>query len=353
MAGSTNAESKGFSLFSAINGLFERARMSAEKETQRLFTSPQPPPRKEHKFSSARPRRTRKPLSRDRKPPVFDHKGELFKRSSSVVSEGTQLASGVNLMAIQEDDALSVGTGVDAEPLDMRYGVLPGSPAHSKRKWSGHGEDTIEHHEDSPKRTRLDAANSLSEIPRHRQESPTPFNQIQQQQQQQPAETAASTEPLRRPEIMPPPPLAPQTKTLSQMMPPPRAPPAHSAASMSSTQLRTDMRRPLPPVLGQPMRRSQLRSNSVNYSSSIPQPPSTTVTASSIQNAQPRREPATPTGPAVVERARLEKVERELHRLKKIIASLLPEELNDDDLRSVYGDLDQPRLSSEDICLCW
>ncbi|KAJ2059974.1 hypothetical protein GGI17_004086 [Coemansia sp. S146] len=56
----------------------------------------------------------------------------------------------------------------------------------------------------------------------------------------------------------------------------------------------------------------------------------------------------------VVERGRLEKVERELHRLKKIIASLLPDELNDDDLRSVYGDLDQHqprRLSSDDIIM--
>ncbi|KAJ2805516.1 hypothetical protein H4R20_002062 [Coemansia guatemalensis] len=52
---------------------------------------------------------------------------------------------------------------------------------------------------------------------------------------------------------------------------------------------------------------------------------------------------------SVVERARLEKVERELHRLKKIIASLLPDELNDDDLRSVYGELDQPRISSNDL----
>ncbi|KAJ2338850.1 hypothetical protein GGH92_006976, partial [Coemansia sp. RSA 2673] len=33
---------KGFSLFSAFNGLFERARSSAEKESQRLFTSPIP-----------------------------------------------------------------------------------------------------------------------------------------------------------------------------------------------------------------------------------------------------------------------------------------------------------------------
>ncbi|KAJ2557027.1 hypothetical protein GGH95_005248, partial [Coemansia sp. RSA 1836] len=36
---------KSFSLFSAINGLFERARSSAEKESQRLFTSPLPPSR--------------------------------------------------------------------------------------------------------------------------------------------------------------------------------------------------------------------------------------------------------------------------------------------------------------------
>ncbi|KAJ2391058.1 hypothetical protein H4S02_001527, partial [Coemansia sp. RSA 2611] len=52
--------------------------------------------------------------------------------------------------------------------------------------------------------------------------------------------------------------------------------------------------------------------------------------------------------PAVVERERLEKVERELHRLKKIIASLLPDELNDEDLRSVYGDLERPRHVSDD-----
>ncbi|KAJ2481769.1 hypothetical protein IWW47_005864, partial [Coemansia sp. RSA 2052] len=63
---------------------------------------------------------------------------------------------------------------------------------------------------------------------------------------------------------------------------------------------------------------------------------------------------APPSPAPVVERARLEKVERELHRLKKIIASLLPDELNDDDLRSVYGDMDQyqpRRMSSDDIIM--
>ncbi|KAJ1961872.1 hypothetical protein GGI12_002999 [Dipsacomyces acuminosporus] len=59
--------------------------------------------------------------------------------------------------------------------------------------------------------------------------------------------------------------------------------------------------------------------------------------------------PTTPDSAALVEQARLEKVERELHRLKKIIASLLPNELNEDDLRSVYGDLEQPALASGDL----
>ncbi|KAJ2495117.1 hypothetical protein GGI11_008545, partial [Coemansia sp. RSA 2049] len=48
-------------------------------------------------------------------------------------------------------------------------------------------------------------------------------------------------------------------------------------------------------------------------------------------------------------RTRLEKVERELRQLKRIIASLVPGELNDDDLRSVYGELDGGRQSSEDV----
>ncbi|KAJ2847123.1 hypothetical protein J3B02_004245, partial [Coemansia erecta] len=95
----------------------------------------------------------------------------------------------------------------------------------------------------------------------------------------------------------------------------------------------------LPARASQQAWRAQMRSNSVSNSSLIPVP------SSSIASMHHNNEATS----SVVERTRLEKVERELHRLKKIIASLIPEELNDDDLRSVYGDLEQPRINSEDI----
>ncbi|KAJ1951996.1 hypothetical protein EC988_003793, partial [Linderina pennispora] len=52
---------------------------------------------------------------------------------------------------------------------------------------------------------------------------------------------------------------------------------------------------------------------------------------------------------AAVEQARLENVERELRRLKKIIAALLPNGLNEEDLQSVYGGIEQPERTSDDI----
>ncbi|ORX67461.1 hypothetical protein DL89DRAFT_294631 [Linderina pennispora] len=52
---------------------------------------------------------------------------------------------------------------------------------------------------------------------------------------------------------------------------------------------------------------------------------------------------------AAVEQARLENVERELRRLKRIIAALLPNGLNEEDLQSVYGGIEQPERTSDDI----
>ncbi|KAJ2511190.1 hypothetical protein GGI11_005197, partial [Coemansia sp. RSA 2049] len=66
-----------FSLFSALNGLFERARSSAEKESQRLFTSPATPNR-------SRTGSTQGPVPGD---PAY---GSPYKRPKRIGSNGTR-----------------------------------------------------------------------------------------------------------------------------------------------------------------------------------------------------------------------------------------------------------------------
>ncbi|KAJ1805874.1 hypothetical protein LPJ75_005190 [Coemansia sp. RSA 2598] len=141
---------------------------------------------------------------------------------------------------------------------------------------------------------------------------------------------------------MPPPP----APVLRQPAPATRDTAAAAAAATSAVSAATapassanEARSHTPSRAAQPAWRAQMRSNSVSNSSIMPVP-STSVFGAAHHSGE---------AVSVVERTRLEKVERELHRLKKIIASLIPEELNDDDLRSVYGDLEQPRLNSEDI----
>ncbi|KAJ1896407.1 hypothetical protein LPJ66_004008 [Kickxella alabastrina] len=353
-----SSENKGFSLFSAINGLFERARSSAEKESQRLFTTPPPSKsRQEPQFNSERVRRTthNSPSSLSRRsvrtmPPLplpsvstsasnsfsFSHtlggrprtatpRGRrapspalhhplLMERASSVVSEGTHLANNVNLMAIQEEDFVQLdGTDHFTGNADSGFGTEPALSIRSKRKW-------IEHEESSLEQSLFDEA---TKKPRTGTEEIPDINPHQYS-----SNTAAE---------------------LRIVMPPPPAPPLPAAAAaplLQKTSTPVVQFSKIPPRpkhsnlsvgVAHSARRSQARSNSVGHSS-MPMP---------VAAPTPMQPPS--EIPSFVERSRLEKVERELHRLKKIIASLIPEELDDDDLRSVYGDLEQPRFSPENI----
>ncbi|KAJ1722984.1 hypothetical protein LPJ53_002650 [Coemansia erecta] len=361
MAGDAENESKGFSLFSALNGLFERARMSAERESQRLFSSPQPKPRKPQTFSSARARRTMaQSPTRHRQedrggagsagtsvpkyPPALARartatpRGRrapspaLFERPASVVSERTQLASTVNLMAIQEaasesnasaDTEFEVGAPYMSDTTQLKRKLSRSSDEGMQtRQQSGNG---------TPKRPRSEAAHSPSMPP------PRPRIHIQTED-----ELRAAMPP---PSAPPPPPV--QRIHLATHPGRALASPSIPASEMRTRAAGESSRMPSNPVTSDssavhPAWRAQMRSNSLSNNSSMPVP-SSAFAALSAQQVH------TDKAPSVVERTRLEKVERELHRLKKIIASLIPEELNDDDLRSVYGDLDQPRLTSEDV----
>ncbi|KAJ1856045.1 hypothetical protein LPJ73_002243 [Coemansia sp. RSA 2703] len=347
MAGDAENESKGFSLFSALNGLFERARMSAERESQRLFSSPQPRPRKPQTFSSARARRTtaQSPTRNERRAATMVPKypaalarsrtatprgrrapsPALFERPASVVSERTQLASTVNLMAIQEaasesnasaDTEFDVGAPYTSDPMQLKRKLSSSSDEEGSqtRRQSGSG---------TPKRPRSEAAHSPLMPP------------------QRPRIHIQTEDELRA--AMPPPPQRLHPATLPSRA---LASPSTPALGMRTRAAGEPARAPAHPSSNSsavhPAWRTQMRSNSVSNNSSMPVPSSAFAALSAQQMHADR-------APPVVERARLEKVERELHRLKKIIASLLPEELNDDDLRSVYGDLEQPRLTSEDI----
>ncbi|KAJ2780162.1 hypothetical protein H4R18_003610 [Coemansia javaensis] len=288
-------DGRGFFLLSAINGLIERARSSAEKESQRLFTTPEhgasaaaaaaaaprpppapplpPPPRFAPQREAGRSRQNAPPSTTRHRPrpprrqesttttttaatherrqesttahenrresAAHERGGLPLPRAPSVMSERAQLAATVDMLALGA-----------AGP---RRGSVADSAA-SKRKWEDH------HRSGTPP------------------ESPLAHRQPQQQQQQhvlqrQRAESGASAKKARLADAEPGRP--------------------HAGSARSSM----------------------------------------TAVSAALETQQ---------------RARLEKVERELHRLKKIIASLLPEELNDDDLRSVYGDPVRPRLVSDD-----
>ncbi|KAJ2477115.1 hypothetical protein IWW56_004526 [Coemansia sp. RSA 2131] len=267
-------EGRGFFLFSAINGLFERARSSAEKESQRLFTgdestekksqplvSNEAPGRSPHvtNILAAAGSRKRKSaplaesLSRIRnrpKPPRVDSQAPRKRtvsrsspvRASSAMSVRTQLAATVDSLVIK-----------DAALLESIGGPMPVPVVKRKR------ESRASHA--SPKK--------------------------------------------------------------------PRVSDVSSALRVSSTQSSTT-------AVSAPVADNTTYTAESDHTDEFDRP-ETGITAST----------QTPVKDA--ERQRLEKVERELHRLKKIIASLLPDELNDDDLRSVYGDLDRPRLSTDDV----
>ncbi|KAJ2234912.1 hypothetical protein H4R99_003243 [Coemansia sp. RSA 1722] len=349
MAGEAGSESKGFSLFTAINGLLERARMSAERETQKLFSSPQPKPRKKQTFSSAKIQRTRpsspvsvtdeqqsvrigdlgRPTShhqmlgklrtatpRGRRGPSLGFQQQTgLERPESVVSERAQLADTVNLMAIQEE---SVGEREDDMAVFRIHTPRAEESVKMKRKLSEQNHVEFELESVGAKRTRSDVAQSPS--------ARSLRSELERAEAQAQAQAQAQAEAPKESQTSMPPPPAPLLQRPASTL--------HSAAKQT--------RGHTPSRASQQAWRLQTRSNSVSNGTSV-----LPVPMSSFAPLQYSETNTTNT--SVVERTRLEKVERELHRLKKIIASLLPEELNDDDLRSVYGDLEQPRLNSEDI----
>ncbi|KAJ2850850.1 hypothetical protein IWW36_001574 [Coemansia brasiliensis] len=278
-------EGRGFFLFSAINGLFERARSSAEKESQRLFTS-NPDNKHEPESKYAKPenhQRKRKsaPLTgvlKHRPRPARNHEVQpntayrVSSRSSSpiransVMSDRTHLARTVDTLALEDTNGLS--------PVSEYESALPRPASAVKRK-----RESEEAHQlpvvsksETPKRPRPSNASLVS---------------------------------------------AKQTQGLS----------SHSSSTAIST------------ALAATATKTAATEPSAEIMSGLNINDSSSLSASTEASA--------------VERKRLEKVEQELHRLKKIIASLLPDELNDDDLRSVYGgDLEQlPRQSSDDVIL--
>ncbi|KAJ2466722.1 hypothetical protein GGI02_004278 [Coemansia sp. RSA 2322] len=274
--------SKGFSLFSAINGLFERARSSAEKESQRLFTLPIPEPPRPDKERQARRPESRGP--------------NALMRDQRELSNGSK-----NEIAVAGDGQL----------LDEASSAAPTPKSIAKRKRSVERSPSpeIESYVDSPKRARAGDT----------------------------ASTAFSAAALSTPH------LGPFDGGAANGWG--NAYDQYSVASARNVDAAPVFRQ-APGSTAFALPRETLRRSS------------TVSTVVSDTARQGRSAAATPIAdssryavPPVAEPARLEKVERELRTLKKIIASLLPDELNDDDLRSVYGDADVQqarRLSSSD-----
>ncbi|KAJ2077548.1 hypothetical protein H4R24_005067 [Coemansia sp. RSA 988] len=314
--GGESKESRGFFLFSAINGLIERARSSAEKESQRLFTAPLPvtsiPAAKDSKQQGTleqrkrksaplaeslakakhRPRAPRKlhdvpePLLRKRRALSHSSSASLPPRAGSVMSVRTRLATTVDMLAL-EDDA-STGSNPESEK------AIPTPGTASKRRRD-------------EKATQSSPSPSAAQLPQRR--------------------FRGSASPQTSPHLLP------KKIRLSDVS-------ALEKESAKTERTESPVLSRRSPILEAPIHAASTRSSMTAVSATTPTSRPIAVTFDEGQGASPS---------SVVERARLEKVERELHRLKKIIASLLPDELNDDDLRSVYGELDHPRVSSNDL----
>ncbi|KAJ2093364.1 hypothetical protein IW138_000214 [Coemansia sp. RSA 986] len=361
-----------FSLFSALNGLFERARSSAEKESHRLFTSPVASNARSRSNSNSstsiagpgdpsygsphkRPRTNTRPLLADsvtrtktrprpvrtaesrtaadtrsvsaKKQPRLSVALSLPPRPDSVISERTKLATTVDLMSIVTQSEHSV-LGSDNEDDDddrdvMSTGVEPSvfsTPgSHLKRK--------------------------LSMV--HSTASSSPMSAVP---------STAATRSMR----------ADSTQGAGS---PKRARSAESAHTVASSALGLDEMLGHTSVLISGSGESTTTAHSVTpqgaevhmpskQQQQQPPPPLEAIKHTWRSNRKAVGFKGTTNGndsddeghqPEVVERTRLEKVERELRQLKRIIASLVPGELNDDDLRSVYGELDGGRQSSEDV----
>ncbi|KAJ2689771.1 hypothetical protein IWW39_001237 [Coemansia spiralis] len=391
---------KGFSLFSAFNGLFERARSSAEKESQRLFTSPTPGTRvaKERRLdrsggervteslmheqhaSNGSPRGTLPDtlaMAKRRPRPARSQSSRTGVASHRRPSSNTRLpsvhASPVEETAVETSSPLLTATIDDDAAAADNVGSLdaigasaptPGTMPKRKRSERRPPSPVLDEYTESPKRIRVGATDSHvshSAALGAATTSPDPneldANAFESRTMPQPEYDVYDERDFgaERHSVG----LAPDSSghdleaddsafsTLPVALQ--RTSTVSTAVSDSTYRLRNDASMPH-------MRDSEhatgRRAETTSYYPSTAQRPS----GMPVEKLElPIRQVPTIAEPSpVVERGRLEKVERELHRLKKIIASLLPDELNDDDLRSVYGDLDQHqprRLSSDDIIM--
>ncbi|KAJ2773642.1 hypothetical protein IWQ56_000907, partial [Coemansia nantahalensis] len=346
-------DSRGFFLFGALSGLIERARSSAEKESQRLFTGAdadapandsdpptQPPPQHQHQHSGGRKRksaslasarhRPRPPRRQEsleaamrerhahaRSPSPPQQQQSLPPRASSVVSERTHLAATVGTLAL-EGGGLGGPCGVPARRQPGVDAWLSDHPMLGGTPLLG-----------------------LTDEDEAEEDAATPTK----------APSTASKRKWAEP-ATPPPPASPRGRDRQPHTPPGSAAKRNRVGEAAGPLPRSSASSPVPPRVHIASTRSSMTAVSaaveLGVSAATQTPPA--LPSSARIGGMHATSPDSPAEPSsAVERARLEKVERELHRLKKIIASLLPDELNDDDLRSVYGDLDRPRRGSDDV----
>ncbi|KAJ2658838.1 hypothetical protein IWW48_003825 [Coemansia sp. RSA 1200] len=403
-----------FSLFSALNGLFERARSSAEKESQRLFTSPATPNRsrtgstqqgpvlgdpaygspyrRPKRIGSngtrplladslartkARPRPARSATTastttpaatvadtvaavapaaglqdEDEANPVAAKKTALSRpsvtlslpqRPGSVISERTKLATTVDLMSIVArsehsvaDDASEYGEDADSigavleEPSAMS---TPGS--HLKRKHS-----VVAYQQPTEPSSPISVVPSTAAT--HSTSGERVIHETRYSKRPRSVEstnTAASSAMALDAMVLHTSALASgsiqSTATIHSM-----APQRAEDVSREKQQKQHNQQQQVSETV---QRWKSGSRKTVEFDDDAYE--NDDVVINSNNNKDEGDRPPT----TVVERTRLEKVERELRQLKRIIASLVPGELNDDDLRSVYGELDGGRQSSEDV----
>ncbi|KAJ2750000.1 hypothetical protein H4S06_004485, partial [Coemansia sp. BCRC 34490] len=427
-----------FSLFSALNGLFERARSSAEKESQRLFTSPATPngsrtgstqgpvpgdpaygsPYKRPKRigsngtrplladslarTKARPRPARSATTASTAPPAAppaatvagtadtaaalglqDEDGvksaaarktvvlsrpsvtlSLPQRPGSVISERTKLAATVDLMSIMarsdhsvaddDDDDAASEYGGDADSIaavleEPSAMSTPGS--HLKRKHS-----VAAHQQPAEPSSPISAAPSTAATRSTRGERAVHETRFSKRPRSvESTNTAASSAMALDAMVLHTSALASgstQSTATAHSMAPQRAEDA-SGERQNNEQQQQQQQQQQSHVSETVQRWKSSSRKAVGFDDGAYEHDDVVITSNSNSNSNNNNRSSKDEGdrpPAtVVERTRLEKVERELRQLKRIIASLVPGELNDDDLRSVYGELDGGRQSSEDV----
>ncbi|KAJ2517349.1 hypothetical protein H4217_004018 [Coemansia sp. RSA 1939] len=400
-----------FSLFSALNGLFERARSSAEKESQRLFTSPATPnrsrtgstqgpvpgdpaygsPYKRPKRigsngtrplladslarTKARPRPARSATTASTAPQaatVADAAAaakktalsrpsvtlSLPQRPGSVISERTKLATTVDLMSIvarsehsvADDDAAAAASeyGEDADSIGAvleEPSALSTPGSHLKRKRS-----VAAYQQPAEPSSPISAAPSTAATHSTRGERAVHETRFSKRPRSvESTNTAASSAMALDAMVLHTSALASgstQSTATVHSMAPQRAEDASREKQNNNQQQQQQQQQKHVSETVQRWKSSSRKA--VGFDDDAYGNDDVVITSSSNNNRGNKDEGDRPPT-TVVERTRLEKVERELRQLKRIIASLVPGELNDDDLRSVYGELDGGRQSSEDV----